>query len=110
MIFLKIILSDKPYNTTIHLNENQTVFQIDDQLNCTSVGEPEPDITWEVTTDSNVTIPMIGQTLTVTEDMIGNSTAKCLATNALDTEYKEIQLTVIGQNNYVFLFLKFKKM
>ena len=94
----KFHFPDHPFNTTIHQNENKTVYTIGDQLKCTSKGEPTPEITWEVTTDSNVTLTMTGETLNVTEKMIGNCTVRCLATNALGTDLKEVQLTVIGQN------------
>lgn len=70
----------------ISISPLQTVYVVDDVINCSAKGWPEPSVQWYPVSSSSLSQlePQSGSSLTIGVDMVGENVWKCVAANQLN--------------------------
>ena len=73
------------------------VYRVNERITCTARGYPTPSTRWQqVRRDGSVSSWVAGPLLTITDDMVGNNTWRCQATNMLGSADRTISFLVVG--------------
>ena len=92
-----------PYDVTfsphvnIHAPPHAGELRVNDEIGCTARGYPAPAIRWVRVRGSGTHRVVVGVTLRISEDMMGDNSWRCRAVNVVGSAERLIHFTVIGR-------------